>query len=127
MQSALRSIASREISWNLKMINQEGDKIMDTKRTDLLTQNIVFLWIAVGTALLLLVPFVAMRFTNEVNWTPGDFVAMGALIFGISSLFVFVARKVQKKSRLAVGVMFLFAFLWLWAELAVGVFTNWGS
>jgi len=30
-----------------------------------------------GAAMLLSVPFVAMRFTSEVNWSASDFVVMG--------------------------------------------------
>lgn len=100
---------------------------MNDSRMDLLDKNIVFVWIAVMTGFLLTIPLTAMQFTDEVSWTYGDFVIMGALIFTVSSLFVMTARKVKKSNRLAVGVLFLLAFFWLWAELAVGVFTNWGS
>lgn len=73
-------------------------------------------------------PIIAMQFTSEVNWNFADFIVMGTLIFGLSSSFVLVAKKVQKKSqKIAIGVAFALGFLWLWAELAVGVFTNWGS
>ena len=99
---------------------------METKNTDIIAQNKIFLWIALGTGLLLLVPLIAMQFTGEVNWTLSDFIVMGTLIFTASSLFVLTARKVRK-NRLVVGAVFLLAFLWLWAELAVGIFTNWGS
>jgi hypothetical protein len=109
------------------MITKGENKTMDAKSNDLLSRNRVFLWNAIGTSFLLLIPFIAMQFTSEVDWTLGDFVAMGVLTFGITSMFVLVARKVQRKNRFAVGVAFALAFLWLWAELAVGVFTNWGS
>jgi hypothetical protein len=94
---------------------------------EIISQNRIFLWIGAATGALLLIPLIAMQFTQEVNWTLSDFIVMGALIFTVSSLYVLVARKVHKKNRLAVGVLFLLVFLWLWAELAVGVFTNWGS
>lgn len=91
-----------------------------------MTQNKIFLWIAVGTALILFVPFLAMQFTREVNWNVFDFIVMGVLIFGGGSIFVLLARKVPKH-RLLVGFIVLAALLWLWAELGVGVFTNWGD
>ncbi len=94
---------------------------------EIISQNRIFLWIGAATGGLLLIPLVAMQLTREVNWTLSDFIAMGILLFTISSLFVLAARKVQKKHRLAVGAVFLLAFLWLWAELAVGVLTTWGS
>lgn len=62
-----------------------------------------------------------------MNWTLSDFIVMGILILGISSLFVLVAKMTPKKYRTIIGIGFLLAFLWLWAELAVGIFTNWGS
>ncbi len=83
--------------------------------------------IILAVELLLSLPLIAMQFTTEVDWTLGDFMLMGGIIFTISSLFVLVARRVEKKNRLVIGGVFMFAFLWLWAELAVGVFTSWGS
>ncbi len=68
-----------------------------------------------------------MQFSSEVNWSLGDFVVMGTLIFGTGSFFVLIARKINKKYRIALGIVFTLAFLWVWAELAVGVFTNLGS
>jgi hypothetical protein len=100
---------------------------MKSELANLVLDNKVFAWIAVATALLLLIPLVAMQFTGEVNWTSGDFVVMGALLFGTGSLFVLVARRVERKYWVAVGFVVGVAFLYLWAELAVGVFTNWGS
>ena len=37
--------------------------------------------VAVGTGLLLLVPLIAMQFTSEVDWGPGDFVVAACLLF----------------------------------------------
>jgi hypothetical protein len=42
--------------------------------------------IAFGTALILLVPLVAMQFTDEVNWGVADFVLAGALLGGTGLL-----------------------------------------
>lgn len=101
-------------------------------------QNKAFVWVAVGTTLLLMVPFFLMKFKiplydpgsgyEVINWDLADFIVMGFLIFGTGSLFVLTARKIKKKShRIALAMAFFLGFLWLWAELAVGVFTNWGS
>lgn len=100
-------------------------------------QNKVFVRIAFATGLILLIPFSFMQLQvqlpdqastpSEINWDLTDFIAMGTLIFGISSLFVLGGRKVHKQYRLVIGVISLILFLWLWAELAVGLFTNWGS
>lgn len=95
---------------------------MDTKRKDIVKDNRIFIWLALLTGTLLLIPLI-----GEWPWSPSDFVIMGALIFGFGSLFVLLARKIERKYRLVVGGVVLLAFLWLWAELAVGVFTSWGS
>ena len=90
-------------------------------------RNSVFVWIALATGAILLIPFIAMQFTTEVKWGETDFIVMGSLLFGTASLFVLVARRASRKHRLLIGSMFIAAFLYLWAELAVGVFTNLGS
>jgi hypothetical protein len=100
---------------------------MKTKNTDIILQNKVFLWIALATGIILLIPLIAMQFTGEVNWTLSDFATMSFLLFGAGSMFVLTARKIDKKYRVATGIAFAIALLWLWVELAVGVFTNWGS
>ncbi len=40
---------------------------MSTKPNESIMRNSVFGWIAVGTGLVLLIPLVAMQFTNEVS------------------------------------------------------------
>lgn len=99
---------------------------MKQRSTDILLQNNVFLWIAFLTGLVLLIPLIAMQFSDKVVWTPADFVAMGTLLFGAGSLFVLTARRVTKYQAV-VAIVFAAALLYVWAELAVGVFTDLGS
>ena len=100
---------------------------MNQKMNDAVSQNSIFLWIALATVAILLIPLVAMRFSTEVRWDTADFAVMGALLFGMASLFVLAARKAARKHRMLLGVIFVAAFLYIWAELAVGIFTNLGS
>ena len=100
---------------------------MKQKINDLLHQNNVFIWIALATGTILLIPLLAMQFTTEVSWDETDFIVMGSLLFGMASLFVLVARRAPRKCPVIIGGMFIAAFLYIWAELAVGVFANLGS
>lgn len=87
------------------------------------TQNKRLIAIMIGATALLALPLIAMRFTDEVNWTTLDFAAMGTLLFGTGLLIEFTMRKVKKTGhRLLIFGVILFALLVIWAELAVGVF-----
>ena len=99
---------------------------METKNTDIFPQNKVIFWIAFATGLVLLVPLLAMQFTNEVAWSLSDFVTAGTLLFGTGLTFVLAARK-MRKYRAVLGVALAAALIYVWAELAVGIFTAWGG
>jgi len=100
---------------------------MNQETRDVVSRNSVFGWIALATAAILLIPLIAMQFTTEVDWDTTDFIVMGTLLFGMASLFVLAARKTARRRRVFVGVACVAAFVYIWAELAVGVFTNFGS
>ncbi len=100
---------------------------MNPRTNDVLMRNSVFLWIVIATGLLLLIPVIAMQFTSEVNWNMTDFVVMGLLLLGTGSVFVLVSRRSPRRRRVVIGVAFAAALLFIWAELAVGVFTNLGT
>jgi len=68
-----------------------------------------------------------MQFSSEVNWNLTDFIVMGVLLFGFGSGFILVSRRVSQQYRLLVGLILLVFLIWIWAELAVGVFTSWGN
>ncbi len=79
--------------------------------------------IVLTVALLLLIPFIAMRFTDAVNWTLFDFIVMGVLLLGTGLMCELVMRNVNKiKDRIAICAAILAAFLLIWLELAVGMF-----
>lgn len=100
---------------------------MKVKEADIIMQNKIFLWIAIATAAILSIPLIAMQFTTEVDWKLNDFIIMGVLLFGTGFAFVHVARVVPRKYRIVTGIAFFVALLYIWAELAVGIFTNLGS
>ncbi|UQD57153.1 hypothetical protein [Flavobacterium sp. K5-23] len=75
------------------------------------------------TVTLLLVPLIAMQFTEEVKWTLMDFVVAGVLLFGTGFLCEIAIRKTKNvKYRIAICLAILIVLLLIWAELAVGIF-----
>ena len=105
----------------------KGGEFMKTKKNDVIMQHKVFGWIALATGLILAIPLLSMQFTSDVDWDITDFTIMGMLLFGMGSIFVLVARVTPRKYRVLIGVGFALAVLSIWAELAVGIFTNLGS
>jgi hypothetical protein len=75
-----------------------------------------------GAALMLLLPWVAMQFTDEVNWSVTDFLVAGALIAGTGLAFELAAGTTANHAyRAAVGLALAAAFLLIWLNLAVGI------
>ena len=73
--------------------------------------------------ILLLIPLIAMQFTNEVDWDIFDFVIMGVLLSGTGFLCELVLRKVKStQNRIIICGAVLFVFFLIWVELAVGIF-----
>lgn len=82
-------------------------------------------WRIVGwgcAALLLLLPAVAMQFTNEVNWSASGFIVMGVLIGSVGLGIEFLVRKSGCLAyRLGAVTAMLTLFLTIWVNLAVGM------
>ena len=86
-------------------------------------QNKRLIGIIVAAGLLLLIPFTAMRFTNEVKWDGRDFLIMGIMLLGTGLLCELALRLVTKTAyRIALCAAVLLGFFLVWAELAVGIF-----
>ncbi len=76
-----------------------------------------------GAAFVLLIPLIAMEFTGEVAWEPGDFIIFGAML-ALLCLAVEISLRMARSrlnAALAIGMAVL-VFLLIWAELAVGIF-----
>lgn len=79
--------------------------------------------ILTSVVILLLIPFIAMQFTDEVVWTGLDFAVMGILLLSTGLMWDLVMRKVKKiEYRIVLFIAILGAFVLIWAELAVGIF-----
>jgi len=73
--------------------------------------------------LLLIIPFIAMQLTDEVEWSLFDFIIMGTLLLITGLMGEIIFKKVKKyKHRVILYVVVAITFLLIWAELAVGIF-----
>lgn len=79
------------------------------------------------TSFLLLIPLVAMQFSDEVRWTLGDFIFAGVLIFGTGFAYILVTRvltphmKDNMIYRVAVGFALFTGLFLIWVNGAVGI------
>jgi len=79
--------------------------------------------IVASVILILLIPFTAMQFTEEVNWSLSDFIAAGVLLLGTGLLCELVLRLVkQTRYRIVLIAILLVVLALIWIELAVGLF-----
>lgn len=78
------------------------------------------LWGGAGT--LLLLPWIAMQFTAEVNWTGFDFLVFGAML-ATACIACEIAVRVSRSNlyRLAAAIAVGTGFLLVWVNLAVGI------
>ena len=72
---------------------------------------------------LLLIPMIAMQFTDEVNWSFFDFIIMGIMlsITGLALGIIIKKIKYYKYRNIFIAIIIII-FLHIWAELGVGLF-----
>ena len=76
----------------------------------------------------LLLPFMAMQLTSEVNWTGSDFLFAAILIGAVGLLFELAVRMSDSRSyRAGVGLALTASFLTIWATGAVGMIGDEGN
>lgn len=74
---------------------------------------------------LLLLPLIAMQFTNEVNWTPGDFVFAAILVGGSALAYdIAVLTTASLAYRGGIALALAASFLLIWINGAVGIIGN---
>ncbi len=81
-------------------------------------------WRAIGwgfAGAILLLPAVAMQFTQEVNWTASDFVFAGVLIGLVGLGLEFAARSGSRAYRGGAAIAIGLSFLLVWINGAVGI------
>lgn len=78
--------------------------------------------VTIVTIALLLIPFISMQFSGEVNWTLTDFIFAGVMIFGTGFAYLFITRNAKTLSyRVAIGFALFTGFVMIWTNLAVGI------
>ncbi|MGE3062871.1 MAG: hypothetical protein AB7T10_04480 [bacterium] len=83
-------------------------------------KNIII--IGIVTVSILLVPLVAMRFVEGVDWTLFDFIAAGGLLFCSGLAYEILCTKATDVVyRSAVGLAVAGTLLLIWINLAVGI------
>lgn len=72
--------------------------------------------------LLLLIPLIAMQFTDQVAWSITDFAIMGGMMAAVGLALELAARKTSNSSyRIGMGLALAAGFLTLWVNGAVGI------
>ena len=73
--------------------------------------------------IILLIPMIAMQFTDEVNWSFLDFIIMGIMLSITGLALGIIIKKIKDyKYRNIFITMIVMIFLLTWAELGVGLF-----
>lgn len=112
----------------LWMFAETSAGIMRERITMIMIPNKNIIRIVLVTAFILMLPLVAMQFTDEVVWDLFDFIVMGGLLFGAGLAYELVARRSEKTVyRVAFGVGLAGAFLLFWVNGAVGIIGNEGQ
>ena len=72
---------------------------------------------------LLLIPAVAMVYTDAFDWSPLDFMVMGAMLIAVGWAINWSVQYIPNKAvRRIVLALIIGLFLLLWMELAIGLF-----
>lgn len=86
-------------------------------------KKIIRILIIVG--LILIGALLANRFVDGWNWSFGDFIFAGVMLFGTGLAIEFVARKLTNPVRRTVAIIaIILLFLLIWIEAAVGIFNT---
>jgi hypothetical protein len=81
-------------------------------------KNTRLICILLAVPALLLIPYFAMKFGDEVNWTAIDFITMGVMLL-VTGLAIEVALRIVKLTwmRVAAVLVILFGFVMVWGTL----------
>jgi hypothetical protein len=90
---------------------------------EITNQNKRLVTILATAIAILLIPLLAMKFTNEVNWKIFDFLVAGIILIGTGLTLEFILRKIKtRRYRIVFGITLFVVLFLIWTELAVGIF-----
>lgn len=73
--------------------------------------------------LVLLIPLIAMQFSDEWDWGVADFLIIGILLAGVGFAYQLIVTGMKNNPRRAImGVVLAAVMILIWVELAVGIF-----
>ena len=97
--------------------------LINKNSTTMTLPNKRLIGILAGAGVLLFLPFIAMKFTDEVKWTLFDFIVAGVLLLGTGLMLELILRKMKSvQNRIIFSVTLFIVLFLIWAELAVGIF-----
>ena len=97
--------------------------LTNTDTMETTNQNKRLFTILASAIAILLIPLIAMNFTNDVNWKIFDFLVAGILLIGTGLSLEFILRKIKTlRYRILFGIALFVVLFLIWAELAVGIF-----
>ena len=71
--------------YDRQKIHESNYRLLRTYIKFIAMKNKRLILILITIVFLLLIPFIAMQFTNEVDWTVSDFIVIGILLPGTGS------------------------------------------
>lgn len=81
-----------------------------------------FVRLSTAVAIVLLIPLIAMQYTNEVNWDAFDFIAATVLLMGAGMTYKLVSVRLSVVPyRRGVGIAVGTSLVLIWTNLAVGI------
>ena len=83
-----------------------------------------FIKIVLVALSLLFIPFIAMQFTEQVDWSIGDFLVMAYILYVYSTTINFSLHRLYVSKRSLIIFVIGLLFFLLWAELAVVIFIS---
>lgn len=99
--------------------------ILQHNVTFLFMKNRNILILALVTACILMIPLVAMQFSDEVVWTMSDFIFAGVLLFGTGLAYELISRRSGSSAyKCAIGIGVVTGLLLIWINGAVGIIGN---